>query len=71
MSHTPHDGTFHDDQTYTNKAIARILGKKEDWVRQYMLEPDDGKDGIPYQRLGQLYLVAGINIRLWNERNSQ
>lgn len=65
MATHEHDGTFDDGKSYSHKAIARNLGVKDRWVVENMLQK-----GLHHFSLGRLHMVAGIEIRLWIERNS-
>lgn len=61
---SPHDGIFDANSTYSHKAIGRMFGKSDRWVREEILH------NVPHRKVGDLYLVGGHLLQLWVERGS-
>jgi len=76
MSQTLIFGLIEDGKEYTHKTLAQIHGGMEpQWAIDTFVFPTDENGepipGVPYYRRGALYVMSGLNIRLWGEAQAR
>lgn len=59
-------GVIDSEKTYTQRSMAEILGREEDWVVDELI-----RSGCPYRKFGRLYFISGKSFQLFIESDSE